>query len=75
LTHLLPGREPTGFRNDEALEISLMTSEFLYSAVVWIMVFFFGLWTLVLGVGFVLSLRDKGIPADESLRLLSLSKK
>jgi len=52
----------------------LMTSDFLYSTIVGMMAFFFGLWTLVLGVGFILSLREEVVPAEDSLSRLSLSK-
>jgi len=52
----------------------LLNSDFLYSTLVALMAFFVGLWTLVLGVGFVLCLRDEIISPEDSLRMLSLGK-
>jgi hypothetical protein len=43
-----------------------MTSDFICSTILAMMAFFLGLWALVLGIGFVLSLRDDGLPAEDS---------
>jgi hypothetical protein len=78
LTHLLLGEEQTEgyieWFGKCAVNMLLLNSDFLYSTLVALMAFFVGLWTLVLGVGFVLCLRDEIISPEDSLRMLSLGK-